>query len=326
MPELGYTLSSEEHPPRDLVEFAVQAEQAGFSFAVISDHFHPWVDAQGQSPFVWSVLGAIAASTERLRLGTGVTCPTIRIHPAIIAQAAATTAALLPSRFFLSVGSGEALNEHITGLHFPPVDIRQEMLTEAVAVIRKLWSGGQVDHHGQYFTVENARIYSLPEQLPPIYVAASGKQAAEMAGKIGDGFVGTGPDRELIETFQAQGNKGPRMAQVTVCYDTDVEAAKKTAHRIWPNAALKGAFKMELPLPAYFEEAAANVTPEDVAKVITCGADPDAHLAAIDKYIEAGYDMVYIHQVGHDQQSFFNFYRDEILPRFRRKYGAGGAR
>jgi G6PDH family F420-dependent oxidoreductase len=321
MVQLGYTLSSEEQKPRDLVDLAVKAEDAGFSFSVISDHFHPWLDAQGESGFVWSVLGAIAASTDRLMLGTGVTCPTMRIHPAIIAQAAATTASLMPERFFLGVGSGEALNEHILGRHYPPADVRQEMLVEAVEVIRGLWRGEMFDHRGEYFTVENARIYSLPPVLPPLYVAASGKNAAEIAGDIGDGLIATGPDREIVETFAKKKN-GPRLAQVNVCYARSLEEAKQTAFEIWPNSALKGAFKMELPLPSHFEEAVSNVMPEQVAELITCGPDPAAHLAAIEKYADAGFDMIYLHQVGRDQASFFKFYGDEILPRFREKHAA----
>src|ERR687883_157173 len=190
MVELGYALSSEEHTPNDLVRYARRAEEVGFAFALISDHYHPWLDQQGQSPFVWSVVGAIAHATQRLRLGTGVTCPTMRIHPAIVAQAAATAAAMMPGRFFLGVGTGENLNEHILGDRWPEADVRREMLEEAVEVIRLLWQGGQRSHHGRHYTVENARVYTLPETPPPIIVAASGPKAAELAGRIGDGFWG----------------------------------------------------------------------------------------------------------------------------------------
>src|SRR3954452_3254717 len=196
MPELGYSLSSEEHGPSDLVRFAKAAEDAGFTYALISDHFHPWVDAQGNSPFVWTVIGGIADATERIRLGTGVTCPTIRTHPAIIAQAAATSAAMMPGRFFLGVGSGENLNEHITGQRWPEADVRQDMLEEAVAVMRLLWQGGNQSHHGTYFTVENARLYTLPPEPVPVMVGASGPKAAELAGRIGDGLISTAPSKE----------------------------------------------------------------------------------------------------------------------------------
>ncbi|MGE0060015.1 MAG: TIGR03557 family F420-dependent LLM class oxidoreductase [Dehalococcoidia bacterium] len=320
MAELGYALSSEELKPRDLVANAVRAEETGFGFSLISDHFHPWTDEQGESAFVWSVIGAIAASTERLRLGTGVTCPTIRTHPAIIAQAAATSGCLMPGRFFLGVGSGEALNEHITGAPWPSTEVRQEMMAEAVEVIGNLWLGGLVSHRGRHFTVENARIYSLPDPLPPIYVAASGTNAAELAGKIGDGLIGTGPDREIVDTFQQQGNSGPRIAQVTVCYAKTVDEAKETAYKIWPNAALKGAFKMELPLPKHFEEAVSTITADQVAEKVVCGPDPKAHLAQIEEYVNAGFDMIYVHQVGREQEPFFRFYKEEILPAFSEKF------
>src|SRR3954468_13496801 len=202
MAELGYALSSEEHTPNDLVRNARRAEEAGFTFALISDHFHPWTDRQGQSPFVWSVIGGIAHATERLRLGTGVTCPTIRIHPAIVAQAAATSAAMMPGRFFLGVGSGENLNEHILGDRWPFPDERIEMLQEAAAVIGQLWEGGYQTHRGKHYRVEKARIYTLPEELPEIAVAAAGPVAAEVAGRTGDALVAVAPEQELVDEFE----------------------------------------------------------------------------------------------------------------------------
>lgn len=211
MVQLGYTLSSEEFGPRDLVRNAVQAEAAGFSFASISDHYHPWVDAQGHSPFVWTSLGAVAQATERLELMTGVTCPIVRIHPAINAHAAATVAALAPGRFFFGVGTGEYLNEHILGDQWPPISRRQEMLIEAVDVIRSLWEGGYTTRHGEYFTVENARIYTLPEQLPPIMIAASGPDSAKVAGIHGEGLVTTSPDAEVIKAYLEAGGEPTRI-------------------------------------------------------------------------------------------------------------------
>nr|MBA3728962.1 TIGR03557 family F420-dependent LLM class oxidoreductase [Actinomycetota bacterium] len=222
MTELGYALSSEEHPPNDLVRHAKRAEEAGFGFAFISDHFHPWVDRQGQSPFVWNVIGAIAATTERLRLGTGVTCPLIRTHPAIIAQAAATSAAMMPGRFLLGLGTGENLNEHILGDRWPAVDVRLEMLEEAIEVIRLLWRGGVQSHRGRHYTVENARIYTLPDEPPPILIAAKGEKAGRLAGRDGDGLVGVSPDEEMMKAFDSAGGTGkPRYGQVTVCWAKD---------------------------------------------------------------------------------------------------------
>jgi len=318
MTEIGYAISSEEHAPRDILHHARRAEEAGFPFALISDHFHPWVDRQGHSPFVWSVLGGIAHATERLRIGTGVTCPMIRIHPAIIAHATATVAAMMPGRFFLGVGTGENLNEHILGDRWPPHDVRSEMLEEAVAVIRLLWQGGEQTHRGRHYTVENARLYTLPEEPPPIMVAGSGPRAARLAGRIGDGLINTAPDAEVRETFERAGGAGkPRYAQMTVCWAADEPQARRTAFEIWPNGGLKGELSQELPTPAHFEQAAKLVTEEMVAEEVVCGPDPERHIAKIQAYVDAGYDHIYVHQVGPDQEGFFRFYEREILPRFQ---------
>lgn len=311
--ELGYALSSEEHRPADLVRYAREAEEAGFSFALISDHFHPWTDTQGQSAFVWSVIGAIAEGTERLRLGTGVTCPTIRIHPAIIAQAAATSAALMEGRFFFGVGTGEELNEHVTGARWPGAEERLEMLEEAIWVMRRLWQGDLVTHHGRFFEVDRARIYSLPDEPPAIAVAAAGEDAAELAGRIGDALISTAPDGDFVSTFErAGGQDKPRYGQLTVCYAASEREAVETAHSWWPNAAMGGQLGQELALPLHYQQAAELVTPEDVAEAVVCGPDPERHRQAIDEFDEAGFDHVYIHQVGPDQESFFRFARNEL--------------
>src|SRR5919202_710374 len=216
---IGYSLSSEEHGPADLVRFARMAEEAGFAFAMISDHYHPWIDRQGQSPFVWTVLGAIANATSRLRVGTAVTCPTNRIHPAVIAQAAATTASLFEGRFFLGVGTGENLNEHSLGDRWPAASVSREMLEEAIEVMRLLWKGGLQSHSGRHYTVENARLYTLPRRPPDIYVAASGEEAAEMAARLGDGLIGVAPDADIVKRFEASGGSGkPKLGQVKVCW------------------------------------------------------------------------------------------------------------
>jgi G6PDH family F420-dependent oxidoreductase len=315
MPEIGYSLSSEEHRPRDLVRFAAAAEASGFRFALISDHFHPWTDAQGQSPFVWSVLGGIARATDHLRVGTGVTCPTTRVHPAIVAHAAATVADMLPGRFFLGVGSGENLNEHILGDAWPPAGIRLRMMEEAVAIIRELFTGDLVTHDGEYYTLHTARLYTLPEQPPPIMVAASGPKAAEVAGRIGDGLVSVAPNPEVVGQYRKHGGDGPRYGQIHVCWAADEAQAVETAHRQWVNAAVPGELGQELPLPAHFEQAGKNVRPEDVAEIVVCGPDPERHRAEIAKYADAGFDHIYVHQVGPDQEGFFRFYADEVLPK-----------
>jgi G6PDH family F420-dependent oxidoreductase len=316
MTVFGYALSSEEHTPNDLVRHARDAEEAGFEFALISDHFHPWVAKQGHSPFVWSVIGGIAQVTKRLKLGTGVTCPTIRIHPAIIAQAAATAAAMMPGRFFLGVGTGENLNEHILGDRWPPHGRRLAMLREAVDVIRLLWQGGEQTHYGEFYTVENTRLFTLPDMPPSIMVAASGKHAAEAAGEIGDGLISTAPDAEIVQAFTRAGSKDkPMYGQLTVCWAKDEASAIKTAYEIWPNAGLTGELSQELATPDHFEQAVKLVTEEAVAKKVICGPDPQRHIAALREYIDAGYSHVYIHQVGSDQAGFFEFYRREVLPK-----------
>ena len=294
---------------------AQAAEEAGFSFALISDHFHPWTDRQGSAPFVWSVLGAIAEMTKTMRVGTGVTCPILRIHPAVIAQAAATTACMMPGRFFLGLGTGENLNEHVVGAQWPPPDVRLEMLQEAIEVLRALFEGGEQSHRGKFFTVDHARLYNLPPQPLPIYLAAAGEEAAELAGRAGDGIICTDPSKKTLAAFdKSGGRRKPRFGQLTVCWAGTEKAAVKTAHEIWPTGGLNGRFKMELPRPAHFEEAVRTVRPEDVANSIVCGPDPEAHLGAIAKYASAGFDHVYVHQVGPDQAGFMSFYETEILP------------
>ncbi len=315
---LGYKLSSEEHGPTDLVRHAQRAEEVGFAFAMVSDHYHPWVDRQGHSPFVWPVIGAVAQATRRLGIGTGVTCPTMRLHPALAAQAAATAAAMLPGRFLFGVGAGENLNEHILGQHWPPAEVRREMLEEAIAVIRLLWRGGVHSHRGRHYTVEKARIYTLPEALPPILVAASGRRAAELAGRIGDGLIGVTPDAGLVRAFQIAGGAGkPCYGEATVCWAASEAEARRTAHEWWSLAAMPGELPAELRLPAHFEQAGRMVGEEDVAQAVACGPDPERHLAAIRRYADAGYDHVWIHQVGPDQDGFFRFYEREIIPKFR---------
>jgi coenzyme F420-dependent glucose-6-phosphate dehydrogenase len=322
--ELGYTLSSEEHPPNRLVEIARLAEDAGFGFAVVSDHYHPWIDRQGQSPFVWSVVGGVAHATERIRLGTGVTCPTMRIHPAIVAQAAATSAAMLPGRFFLGVGSGENLNEHVVAPRWPSAAVRLDMLEEAIEVIRELWEGKLVSHRGTHFEVENARLYTLPDQPPPIYVAGSGDTSASLAASRGDGLIGTAPNKEFIQSYRDAGGDGPRYGQLHVCWAEREDQARKTALEVWPNVAIPGELSQELPLPQHFEEAAQTITEDMVAELVPCGPDPEAHLAQLRKFVDAGYDHVFVHQIGDDQEQAIDFYRREIMPRLDQLGGGAG--
>ncbi|HYI21461.1 MAG TPA: TIGR03557 family F420-dependent LLM class oxidoreductase [Candidatus Limnocylindrales bacterium] len=328
MTEIGLALSSEEHTPPDLVRYAAMAEEAGFTFALISDHFHPWTDRQGHSAFVWDVIGAISQRTERLVLGTGVTCPTMRIHPAIIAQAAATAATLMPGRFFLGVGSGENLNEHIFGDRWPPSDVRQEMLEEAVEVMRLLWQGGMQSHDGTHYLVENACIYDLPETPVSVMVAASGPKAAKLAGRIGDGLISTAPEKELVDSFRAAGGKAkmPRYGQFTVCWAKSVKSAVATALEWWPTAAVPGELSQELPLPAHFEQASSNVTEDQIKEAIVCGPDAQPILDKVAEFEAAGFSHVYIHQVGPDQAGFMRFAERELLPELTGATRRGGRR
>ncbi|GAA1781842.1 LLM class F420-dependent oxidoreductase [Luedemannella flava] len=315
MVTIGYALSSEEHPAPDLVGYAARAEQAGFGYAMISDHFHPWIGAQGQSPFVWSVLGGIAQATSTLRVGTGVTCPTVRYHPAVVAQAAATVATMMPGRFMLGLGTGEALNEHVVGRHWPAYERRAEMLEEAVEIIRALFAGDNVRHYGPHFTVENARLYSLPDTPPPILLAAGAPRAARLASRIADGLINYAPDPAVVREFGD--DERPRFIQYNVCWAADEAQARATARRVCPTVALPGELGQHLPDVAHYEQFAGTVTEDQIAEVIVCGPDPERHLAGIQRCVDAGYDHVHVDQVGPDQEGFFTFYEQEILPKLR---------
>jgi G6PDH family F420-dependent oxidoreductase len=316
--EIGYWLSSEEHAPNDLVRYARTAEEAGFSFAMISDHFHPWLGQQGQSPFVWAVIGGIAHVTSQLRIATGVTCPLIRTHPAIVAHAAATVAAMLPGRFSLGVGSGENLNEHVLGSRWPDAGERLEMLEESIELMRKLWAGKSVTVHGKHYTVSDARLYTLPLEPPAVLVAASGPRAAELAGRAGDGLIATSPEPKVVEAFEAVGgSRKPRYGQVKACWAAEEATARRTAFEVWPNAALPGALNAQLREPSEFEAAVQLVTEDKVAEEVVCGPDPARYVDAIQKYADAGFDHVSVHQIGPDQDGFFRFFQQEVMPKLR---------
>ena len=315
MTEFGYWLSSEEHRPLDLVRDTARAEELGFTFAMISDHFHPWIDAQGESPFVWSVLGGIAQATERIEVATGVTCPMIRTHPAIVAHAAATIGAMLPGRFTLGLGTGENLNEHVTGARWPAPDERVEMLEEAIEVIRLLWQGGEQTHRGRHYTVDHATLYTLPEQPIPIAVAAAKPIAAELAGRLGDALVNTTPDEEIVSAYREAGGDGPLYGQVRLCWAEDEEEAKETAFRLWRHTGLGGTINQELPRPSDFDAVAESVTKEMATGSLPCGPDPEPVLAEIRKWQEAGFDRIALHQVGADQEGFFRFWEQEVQPK-----------
>jgi G6PDH family F420-dependent oxidoreductase len=315
--KIGYFLSSEEWGPHNQVELAVKAQRAGFEGLWISDHYHPWNDEQGHSPFVWSVIGALAQATDQ-KVTTAVTCPTMRIHPAIIAQAAATASILLNGRFCLGVGSGEALNEHVLGDRWPDADERLEMLEEAVEVIRLLWEGGVHNHRGRHYRVERCRVYDLPDTPPPILVSGFGPKAIDLAARIGDGFVTVGPDADAVERFRSGAKRGTLVqGGIKVCWGTDEAQARKTAFRLWPNDALPGELAQILPTPQHFEQATELVTEEMIAEQTPCGPDIGRHVQALAEYADAGFDEVYVQQIGPEQDAFFEAYAEHVLPRLR---------
>jgi G6PDH family F420-dependent oxidoreductase len=311
----GYFLSCEEYSPADLIDQARMAEQAGFDRLWISDHFHPWLDEQGQSGFVWSLIGALSQATS-LPVTTAVTCPLQRQHPAIVAQAAATSALLTGNRFALGVGTGEALNEHVLGDRWPSAEERLEMLEEAVYVIRQLLGGGLVTHTGRHYTVDTARLYSVPDQPPPIYMSGFGDKAIHVAARIADGYMSVQPNRDFVRLYrEAGGGDRPVQGGLKVCWGQDEGQARKTMHRLWPTDVIPGEALQLLPLPRHFGQVAELVS-EDMVSA-PCGPDPDAHLAGVRAYTEAGFDEVYIGQVGGNCEGFFEFYARQVLPRLR---------
>lgn len=321
MTEFGYTMMCEQAGPRQLVRdvaHAEDAEDAGFDFSVISDHYFPWLQEQGHSPYAWSVLGAAAQATSRIPLMTYVTCPIRRYHPAVVAQKAATLQLLSEGRFTLGLGAGENLNEHVVG-NWPPVNVRHEMFTEAIEIIRALWAGGYVNHHGRHYSVDSARIWDLPDTLPPIGVAVSGPQSCELAGRLGDVMIAVEPEERYGEMFDAAGGTGkPRIGQVPICWDADADRAKERAHQQFRWFAGGWKVNAELPGPAAFAAASQYVRPEDVAEQIPCGPDVEAHVKAVKTFVDAGYTHVAVVQVGGDtQQEFIAWAEEELLPALR---------
>ncbi|MFF2369136.1 TIGR03557 family F420-dependent LLM class oxidoreductase [Agromyces sp. NPDC058110] len=317
MVQFGYKLAAEGFGPAELVRQAQRAEAAGFDFVEISDHYHPWLDVQGHSPFAWSVLGAIAQGTERIGLATGVTCPFLRYHPAIIAQAAATLALLSDGRFTLGVGAGERLNEHVVGRGFPAVAQRHDMLRESLEIIRLLWEGGYQSYEGQYLDVEDARVFDLPDVLPDIAVAASGSSSAAIAAELGDGLFATDPDADLVVEYERLGGTGPKYGEAAIAWGKSDDAALEAA---WTTArwSLTGWKVMsELPNPVNFEAASAYIRRDDVADQLSIGPDLKAHIEAVRPYVDAGFDRIAIMNLGPDPDAFFDAYAAELGPQLR---------
>ena len=319
MAAFGYTLMTEQAGPAALVRDAVAAEQAGFDFEVMSDHYFPWLDSQGHAPNAWVTLGAVAHATDRVELMTYVTCPTVRYHPAVVAQQAATVGVLSDGRFTLGLGAGENLNEHVVGRGWPPANVRHEMLTEAVDIIRELFDGGYVNYSGTHFRVDSAKLWDLGERPPRIGVAVSGAQSCELAGRHADLMIAVEPDAELGEQFDAAGGKGkPRVGQLPVCYDTDRDAAIDRAHDQfrWFGGGWK--VNAELPGTAAFAGATQFVTKDDVADSIPCGPDVDAVVDAVKEFTDAGFTHVALVQIGGEHQAaFLEWSEKELLPALR---------
>ncbi|MFD1936873.1 MULTISPECIES: TIGR03557 family F420-dependent LLM class oxidoreductase [Nonomuraea] len=320
MVQIGYTLMSEQTPARQLVEYAAAAERVGFDFAVLSDHYFPWLEEMGHSPYAWSVLGAVAQVTRRLPLMTFVTCPIMRYHPAVVAQKAATMGVLSEGRFTLGLGAGENLNEHVIGEGWPPVDTRHRMFAEAVQIIRRLFGGDYVTYHGEFYNVDSAKLYDLPAEQVPIAIAASGGRSAALAAEYADVLVVNDPMPDVVGRFQAAGGAGkPVYGQLPISYDSDPEAARQRAHQLWRWAGV-GGWKVlaELPGPVNFAAAAGTVRPEDVARSVPCGDDVDAVLQALRAFSDAGYTHVALVQIGADQQHpFFGWAEKELMPALR---------
>jgi G6PDH family F420-dependent oxidoreductase len=319
MTKFGYTMMTEQSRPDQLVRDIQNAEAAGFDFSVTSDHYQPWLTEQGHAGYAWSILGAAAQATEEIGLMTYVTCPTIRYHPAIVAQKAATMQILSGNRFRLGLGSGENLNEHVVGKRWPAVGVRQEMLAEAVEIIGELFDGGDVNYRGRHFDVEQAKLWDLPEQRVPVGIAVSGRDSCRLAATKTDLMIAVEPEAELVEMFEAEGGTGkPRVGQVALSYDADRDVAIKRAHEQFRWFGLGWKVNADLPNPESFDSATQFVTPEQVAESLSCGPDVEEHVEKIKPFIEAGYTEVALVQIGADQQDGFMAWAErELLPALR---------
>ncbi|WP_030611963.1 LLM class F420-dependent oxidoreductase [Streptomyces sclerotialus] len=319
MVDIGYTMMTEQAGPRELVDHVVMAERAGFDFSVTSDHYFPWLESQGHAPYAWSVLGAAAQATSRIPLMTYVTCPTTRYHPAIVAQKAATMQLLAEGRFRLGLGSGESLNEHVVGQGWPTAPVRLEKLEEAIEIIRALFSGDEVTYHGEYFDVDQAMLWDLPDEPPQIGVAVSGGRSCAIAGRLGDLVIATEPKRELLEKFDKHGGAGkPRVGQIPVSYDTDRDAAIARAHDQFRWMVGGWPVNSELPGPSGFSGATQYVRKEDIAEAFPCGDDVETYVKAVKAYADAGFTEVALVQIGGDQQEpFIDWAQKNLLDELR---------
>ncbi|MFE1646942.1 LLM class F420-dependent oxidoreductase [Microbacterium sp. P01] len=306
MARFGYTLMTEQSGPRELVRYAVAAEELGYDFEVSSDHFSPWLTSQGHAPNAWVTLGAVAQATSKVELMTYVTCPTMRYHPALVAQQSATLQILSEGRFILGLGSGENLNEHVIGEGWPSVAVRQDMLQEAIEIIRELHTGELTTWEGEYFRVDSARIWDVPETPVPIGVAVSGDRSIERFAPLADHLVAVEPDADLITGWNETHGPGSRkIGQIPISWDPDEKTAIARAHDQFRWFAGGWSVNADLPTPAGFAGASAFVRPEDVAESMPCGPDLDKIAEAVQEYVEAGFTDVAIVQVGDEAQARF---------------------
>ncbi|GAA2141775.1 LLM class F420-dependent oxidoreductase [Nocardioides koreensis] len=311
MTSFGYTLMTEQSGPRELVRYATGAEEVGFDFEVMSDHYSPWLTEQGHAPYAWSVLGAVAHATSRVGLMTYITCPTIRYHPAVVAQKAATVQLLSEGRFTLGLGSGENLNEHVVGAGWPAVDARQEMLQEAIEIIRQLHTGELVTFRGDHFDVDSARVWDCPEGGVPLAVAVAGDKGVQRFAPLGDHLIAVEPRADLVSSWSAVagapriGGSARAIGQIPICWDPDRDAAVKRAHEQFRWFAGGWKVNADLPTPAGFSGATQFVRPEDVAESIPCGPDLDAIVESVSSFWEAGFTDIALVQIGDESQEAF---------------------
>lgn len=315
MAKFGYKLMTEEHGPKALVTNACRAEDAGFDFLSISDHYHPWLESQGHAPFAWSVLGAIAHATSRIGITTGLTCPILRYHPAIIAQAAATVAVMSEGRFTLAVGAGERLNEHVTGVRWPSIPERHAMLGEAIEIFQTLWQGGAHSWQGEHYVLDHAQLYDLPDSQIPVIVGVSGPASVSLAAEKADGIMATEPNADLVTAFRSEGKAdGPCYAEALLAFASTEKEGLETAHRIFRFSPLGWAVNSELPTVDGFEAATAFITPEDMAETTAAGPDVQVHVAQVRTYLDAGFDHIVLTCPGQDQAGFIDFFARELKP------------
>ena len=314
--QIGYKVATEAFDPKQVVEQTKLAERAGFDFVELSDHYHPWLESQGHSGFTWSMLGSMAAGTSRIGLATGVTCPSFRYHPAIIAQAAATVQILSDNRFTLGVGAGERLNEHIVG-DFPSVHKRHERFREALEIINLLWQGGYQSYDGIYFELDDARVFDLPDQLPVIAVAAGGSSAATIAAELGTGLFATEPKSSIVEAYGQAGGDGPKYAEVPMAWAPDEDSAVKAVLETSRWAVTGWKVMSELPNPVNFESASATVRPEDITKQFAVGPDVERYVQHVQRYVDAGFDHLVLQNAGPDPEGFVDFFTRQLADRVR---------